>query len=818
MVLKKWCIFLMFCVLSALLVGQELDVERGHYLKKTYQVIKKLEAAERDSTLYAVELIKLACLCCENGYSVHGYLVMERAFIYLVSELERENPRIVPLAAHTLAQLAALSDFHKTTPAEKIDMYYRYAIHTLKGFEHRGVAHQYIDALVYGMRFYAKQGNEEMVKECYTEMLATRKRWENITDKSLFYFSNEVAAYYIQHSKISEAEKVLSVLPSAPNRFLEATTLNNLANIALCKREYAKAADLLDRAVSGYYYHKNAVSAMIGTTCPPTFLPELSYTAKLYNSVGFKKEALKIYKALQDLLLSSLESYIPYMLEADRVHLWKMMADYFNEMQTFAIKNTDLEGIAAFLYGNNRLKKNIFLSPPRPRPIDLDIFQTDPYVKDLSDKLNAYITSEIKSRTQLTSDIVEIAKNEMLGVAYEREMRSYMTEIQQLRLFKLKGWADIQKMMNSNDAVLDFVELQESPDFPKTYGVILLKKDSKQPEFIHLCSHKQLEHALNHKHRDELLVSLLWSRMSEWLCDVNTLFFSPTGLINTIPFGGLKSDGSYLCERFDIHYQMNIETLDIVNSEKGKMRMDQSPKGIYLFGGADFGLVVHEMDDVRSQGFGYLPGSKDEVNAIFQLVKAPWKTYKFMGKDATEKNLRALSQNPDVSVLHISTHGFYLPFDRGIETPGINNNGKSGHFEPLLRTGLMLSGANYAWKDSMNNDFQNDCIVTAMDLSNMIFSKAELAVFSACNTGLGGIKDGEGVAGIQKALRLSGVRSIILSLNDVPDKETAELMTGFYTYWQDGYCKSDAFIRAQRDMKDKYPDNPEKWAGFILME
>ena len=191
----------------------------------------------------------------------------------------------------------------------------------------------------------------------------------------------------------------------------------------------------------------------------------------------------------------------------------------------------------------------------------------------------------------------------------------------------------------------------------------------------------------------------------------------------------------------------------------------------------------------------------------------------FSGRQATETAFRDLSARKESPfILHISTHGFYLPYDPDINNKGLNQEGKSGYYNPLLRTGLALSGASTAWKDSASLNLPDDGLLTAYEIFGMSLLNTELVVLSACNTGLGEIRDGEGVYGLQRAFRSAGARNMIMTLAEVPDKETAEFMSLFYQNWKFKTSKRKAFITAQWEMVKRYPKEPEKWAYFVLVE
>ena len=136
--------------------------------------------------------------------------------------------------------------------------------------------------------------------------------------------------------------------------------------------------------------------------------------------------------------------------------------------------------------------------------------------------------------------------------------------------------------------------------------------------------------------------------------------------------------------------------------------------------------------------------------------------------------------------------------------------------DPLLRNGIILAGANYAWSGKKPINGIDDGIVTAYEISQLNLSKTELVILSACETALGDVKGSEGVFGLQRAFKMAGAKKMIVSLWQVPDKETAELMTSFYSYWIKGKNITDAFAQAQADMRKKY--SPFYWAAFVLIE
>ena len=155
----------------------------------------------------------------------------------------------------------------------------------------------------------------------------------------------------------------------------------------------------------------------------------------------------------------------------------------------------------------------------------------------------------------------------------------------------------------------------------------------------------------------------------------------------------------------------------------------------------------------------------------------------------------------------VETHGFFLEADSAAQT------------NPLLRCGLVLSGANQpALRQAEASD---DGIVTGMDVLSTDLRGTELVVLSACETGLGKVQSGEGVAGLRQAFQLAGARAVVATLWRIPDEETAELMSMFFDQLAAGSDKATALAQAQRGLLASRraagkSTHPFFWAAFTL--
>ncbi len=212
--------------------------------------------------------------------------------------------------------------------------------------------------------------------------------------------------------------------------------------------------------------------------------------------------------------------------------------------------------------------------------------------------------------------------------------------------------------------------------------------------------------------------------------------------------------------------------------------------------------------------FDPLPGTAAEAQALKALLKLKNEQVLTKGK-ATEA---ALKQVKGPRILHMATHGFFLedqPLD--LDSQADHLAGQDGLHapkgeNPLLRSGLALAGANKL------RSGRDDGVLTALEVAGLDLTGTELAVLSACETGVGEVQNGEGVYGLRRALVLAGVRTQIASLWKVDDAATKDLMIDYYRRLQAGAGRSQALREAQLTMlKDPARAHPYYWASFIAI-
>jgi len=307
------------------------------------------------------------------------------------------------------------------------------------------------------------------------------------------------------------------------------------------------------------------------------------------------------------------------------------------------------------------------------------------------------------------------------------------------------------------------------------------------------------------------------------------VYISPIGILNSISFKAISYKyNSLIQDKYTLQYLSSTRNLTL--QKKSNFEFNS----IALFGGIEYDVDTTKINkntnyQIKKRtnilnanelrvGWKYLPNSLIEINSIQNLfTNNNIDIQYFSGINGSEENFKLLANVNSPSILHIATHGFYFPTKQKDFTNQIS--GKS-EFEisenPLMRSGLVLAGGGNTFSGKQMPDYVEDGILTANEVSQLYFQKTKLVVLSACQTGLGDVKGNEGVYGLQRALKLSGVEYLILSLWSVPDKQTQEMMNMFYQKLYELKNVRVAFDYAQNEMRKKYPI--KDWAAFILIE
>ncbi|MFO0435982.1 MAG: CHAT domain-containing protein, partial [Sphingobacteriaceae bacterium] len=297
---------------------------------------------------------------------------------------------------------------------------------------------------------------------------------------------------------------------------------------------------------------------------------------------------------------------------------------------------------------------------------------------------------------------------------------------------------------------------------------------------------------------------IAWSKIDSCLTNIGKVYLSLDGAYHQLSINALKDkSGNYIIDKYNLQFIGNMK--DVASLKKYENKIAK-PKSAFLIGNPMYGK-----NDLIPQ----LPGTEKEVKSITATLKSlNLSTTALYGVDATETKIKAI-KSPNI--LHIATHGYFLADVSKMETNKVLGIDISVAKEnPLLRSGLLLANCDNVFDENYRASGPDNGVLTAYEAMSLNLDKTDLVVLSACETGLGSVKQGEGVYGLQRAFLIAGAKSIIMSLWSVSDEATMELMTNFYSNYAKTGNKQVAFVDAQKKLKTKYKD-PFYWSAFVML-
>ncbi len=306
----------------------------------------------------------------------------------------------------------------------------------------------------------------------------------------------------------------------------------------------------------------------------------------------------------------------------------------------------------------------------------------------------------------------------------------------------------------------------------------------------------------------------VWDKVAPRVSGADTVILVPDGSLHLVNFAALPAAGdAWLVETGPCFHQLSAER-DLLRPWP-----DRPVNGALFVGDVAYGEGTRPAG--RLPRFEPLPGTREEVRAL----RAAWPAAELgapvvlAGVEATESAVIARAKGREV--VHLATHGFFLDGAPDAARPGTRGIGAvvrtpagGGRRWPL--SGLALAGAN-------GREGPDDGVLTAEEIATSDLAGTRWAVLSACDTGLGEIRRGEGVLGLRRAFELAGVHTLLLSLWDVDDEATRDWMQHVYdAHWSRGLATAQAVREASREMLAKQRSksghaHPYTWGPFVAV-
>lgn len=480
----------------------------------------------------------------------------------------------------------------------------------------------------------------------------------------------------------------------------------------------------------------------------------------------------------------------------------------------------------------------------------------------------------IKAQEKLNS-YYELTADKNTGTQDLQVINDSITVIEKMLTHRINGyvsskqfkdeynWKSIQKVLDKDEAAIEFIDMPDTVNIDSLnntsqtrYYAAIIKKGIQRPILIPICAEEALLNLLSMNNNltvqrqitqlytrrqkskywhGEEMYNCVWKPIERSLAGIKKVYFAPTGALHKVSFNSLACKDVFLKDT--VHLRQVTSTSEIVSIKQEQNAM--SCRSAYVYGG-----IVYDTDEAvmktearsyqhndndyawRGQnhergGWGFLQGTVGESQSVTEKLRSHGTQVTYLtGTQANEESFKGIKKDTH-DVIHIATHGFFIASEEDKHKnpfiAGISN--KQLHNDPMTRSGLIFSGGNWAWQGNNAVTGVDDGILTSKEISNIDLAGTQLAVLSACETGQGEVNSAEGVFGLQRAFKLAGTKSIIMSLWKVDDNATNLLMQNFYDNWMSGMDIENAFNHAI-DVVRTNPQyvSPYYWGAFVLID
>lgn len=701
---------------------------------------------------------------------------------------------------------------------------------------------------------YWSMGNYEKAEPLMLEAIAINEKKLGKEHPDYAKSLNSLASLYQQTGHYEKAEanylEANAILKKAlgAEHTEYAMSLNNLGSLYLKMGQYEKAeramleGAAIWRKILGEQHPFYAISVFnLAEVCKNT--GRFEQAAILFSELAKRSQALTV-RALQHLSEREMDAYLnTYAVRQESTLSFARIsggrsADVCFDNSLF---------YKGFLLHAGGLIRRLALN-------DANTAAKFEHLKLCQRRLAAQYAQPISDRSDV--EALETEAND-LEKDLARTVSGYRDAMRQVK------WQDVQQALPPDGAAIEFVHYSFSGRKATDsilYAALLLLPGANAPKFIPLFEEKQLASLLKTEgspqpgfyndlyaldKKGSQLYQLIWQPIEVELPASATVYAAPSGLLHRLNLGAIPTpDGKTLAQKHQLtvlgstrqlavppapatapnasavlYGGIQYDALPVVaartESEQGDMSARRGP---------DF---TQNDSTLRGDNWTYLRWTEVEISAAAELMKKKGiATTLFKGAAATEESFKQLgTAGPSPRILHVATHGFFFPDPNRTANPLIGTPQAVAEKtfkvsqNPMIRSGLILAGANHAWKTGKPaQPGLEDGILTAYEISQMNLSNTELAVLSACETGLGDLVGNEGVYGLQRAFKIAGVRYLIMSLWQVPDFQTQVFMSAFYKHRLEGDMNvPEAFRATQSELRTKYGE-AFKWAGFVLLE
>ena len=610
------------------------------------------------------------------------------------------------------------------------------------------------------------------------------------------------------------------------------TFASTLYNLAVLKQQQSK----FDEAEAHFKEALDIRKRILGNN-HPEYTYSLYGLAGLYHATQRLTEASPYYDEVISNYLVQIKEFFPSLSENEKGAFYAKIRPVIESYQDYCIEfaqsdlpgrqkaindlyNLQLKTKALLLQSSNKVKNSILNSGNAELVAEYSSWL------EMKDQLSKFLSY---SKEDLAEQQIDLDQMNQQINALEKSISKQSAGFDELNDDTI-DWTQIKEALNPEQVAIEIIRIDRRfAQDEVLYAILLLTSTSKEgPQLSIIKEGKRLEDKIYNYYRnaikftvgDTISYNHFWKPIDKQLQGAKQVFVSADGIYNKINPNTLYNaeESDYVIDEYIVRNVSN--TREIIADETREV---MAAKHADLFGFPDYDMIKDQITtasqgQLRAMEFGFssgtipsLPGTRTEVTQLINMLDTTaWQAEAYLADKANETQMKSISQT---RLLHIATHGFFksdVVFD--------DDDGETtySHIEmnPLFRSGLLLAGSGTA---KISNDLDSeDGVLTAYEAMNLDLEGTELVVLSACETGSGEVRNGEGVYGLQRAFQVAGANAIIMSLWQVDDNTTQKLMVNFYTQWLGGQDKFEAFKQAQLNLKEEYPD-PFHWGAFIII-
>jgi CHAT domain-containing protein len=793
--------------LAVLYDSQGKYSEAEPLLKRVVEIFEKVQGKDHPNT--ATSLNNLAQL-----YAMQGrYLEAEPLYLRALAIREMVLGKDHPSTAISLNNLAAL--YYRQRKYVEAEPLYKRVVEICEkvlGKDHPNTSTSLNNLAL----LYNEQGRYIEAEPLYRRALAIREKSLGEDHPSTATSLNNLAALYYRQGKYVEAEplfkRALAICEKSLGKDHPSTAMS-LDNLAL---HYTEKGDLVQAVKYQSLANAARESNLARNLVTGSERQKLAYLATIPRqtdrTISFHLQSAPNDPAARDLAATLILQRKGRVLDATSQNLNALRSRFNTEDRALLDRLTETRSQIARLVLRGPQKMSIEQHQARIKELEDQAERDEADISRQNDEFRAqYLPVTLESvRAAIPADaaLIEFASYRPYNAKATKRGKAYGQPRYVVYVMRRKG-------------AIESRELGEAKGIDR--AIAGLRKALRNPNRLDV---KRLARAVD---------AQVFQPLRPLLGDVRRVLISPDGMLNLIPFAALVDEqGRYAVERYSISYltsgrdllrlqvdrESKSDPLVVAapdfgrRSQIGAARLEKQEKGVpegEVKGGS-------ARSAIKGVYFQPLPDAAEEGEALHALLPGATLLTK---RRATKA---ALSQVRSPRLLHIATHGFFLEDQDAASAGGRGYLSLSDDPErfrdqvegsdlriegPLLRSGLALAGAN-------EDKEEDNGILTALEVTGLNLWGTKLVVLSACDTGVGEVKNGDGVHGLRRALVLAGAETQMMSLWAVSDRATRELMVSYYRKLLEGEGRGEALRQVQLEMRKRvHWRHPFYWASFI---